>query len=426
LSSRRTRLVVGVTVARALLGSDLALADTPEQPGTTPLTTEATQGSQSATHEPDPSKEGFGYDPDAGITFRAKEFKWTTWGFAERLFNFAGADTWRRVRQGMEFDFPRIAPKLRPVFVYEVDFTDNDFFRKGPKWKIFENLFVALQDADDPAQFRVLVGQNTHIISREDNLSSGNLPTINRALVLEEHGSMNNFGTQFGVQAVKAFSPRYTLALSAQDNRGSFNQDKPRYVVGNSLATKLRAIALEKPEHQVTYGVGLDYTFASIDNGSFNLISPIGQKPLGGVEASGGKVTVEADIAYAFRLFTRPTTLETEGLFSDYAGTWTSIVGSSTLFQFSVFDAPWAGDLDPFVRYDVVSLGESKVHGRAIQQALRTGANYNLPFTQKLLNFHAEYGFNSIDGPAAIVPVAGDSGEFRLELRANLTRYLRH
>jgi hypothetical protein len=418
--------ILYLAIAAEVLASRPAHASGSAQPGETPLTSEAKQGSQSATHEPAPSKEGFGYDPDAGFTYRLKDFKWTTWAFGERLFNFAGPDTWRRVRQGMEFDFPRITAKYRPVFVYEVDFTDNDFFRKGPKWKIFENLFAALQDAEDPGQFRFLVGQNTHIISRDDNLSSGNLPTINRALVLEEHGSMNNFGTQFGVQAVKAFSPRYTLALSAQDNRGSFNQDNPRYVVGNSLAAKLRAVAVNEPRQQLTYGFGFDYTFVSIDNGSFNLISALGQKTLGGVEAAGGKLTLEADIAHTFRLFTRPVTLDAEGLFSNYGTTKTTVVGISTLVQISLFDTEWAGDLDPFVRYDVVSLGESKIARRALQRALRTGVNYNLPFTQKLLNLHAEYGFNNVGGPVEIVPTPGDSGEFRLEVRVNLTRYLRH
>ena len=208
---------------------------------------------------------------------------------------------------------------------------------------------------------------------------------------------MNNFGTQFGVQVVKAFSPRYTLALSAQDNRGSFNQDKPRYMVG---------------------------TFASINNGRFNFISALGQKTLGGVGAAGGKLTLEADISLTFRLFTRPVTLEAEGLFSNYGTTNTSVVGFSTLFQISLFDNEWAGDLDPFVR--LVSLGESKIERRALRLAVRTGMNYNLPFTQKLLNFHAEYGLNHVGGPVEIVPTPGDSGEFRLEVRVNLTRYLRH
>lgn len=61
-----------------------------------------------------------------------------------------------------------------------------------------ENLFVALQNPKDPGQFRLLAGENTHILSREDYLSSGILPT-NRSLILEEHGSVNCFGTKVGV-----------------------------------------------------------------------------------------------------------------------------------------------------------------------------------------------------------------------------------
>lgn len=128
---------------------------------------------------------------------------------------------WRRVRQGMDFDLPRLTPNYRTAFVYEVDLTDNNFFRTEPKWRIGENLFWAIQNAEDAGKFRALIGQNTHILTLEDYQSSGNLPTINRSLILEEHGSVFSFGTQFGIQVVKALSRRYSLSASAQDNRAA-------------------------------------------------------------------------------------------------------------------------------------------------------------------------------------------------------------
>jgi hypothetical protein len=45
--------------------------------------------------------------------------------------------------------------------------------------------------------------------------------------------------------------------------------------------------------------------------------------------------------------------------------------------QWSLFDAPDVGDLDVFVRYDLVSLGQDSIADRAEQRAVRTGLNYN-------------------------------------------------
>ncbi len=130
-------------------------------------------------------------------------------------------DTWRRVKQGMEISLPRYNNSTRADLVYEVDITDNNFFRNGRASQDFESLYLAIQNPDDASRFRALFGENTHIISREDNLSSGNLPTINRSLILEEHGSVNGFGTHWGAQFFKAFSDRTTVAFSAPHNIGS-------------------------------------------------------------------------------------------------------------------------------------------------------------------------------------------------------------
>ncbi|WP_353207580.1 hypothetical protein, partial [Sphingorhabdus sp.] len=196
------------------------------------------------------------FNPDAGVIVQSGDFRIAAWGFAERLINPDGKDSWRRVRQGAEFDLTRITPHLRPAVVYEVDLTNSNFLRNGPFRRNLENLFVTLQDADDPGKFRLLFGHNTHILSRDDNLSSGNLPTINRSLILEEHGSVNAFGAQMGFQLQKALSPKATIQLSVGDNRGSLNAGDVRSSIGRSVAGKALLTPINDSEHgrKLTYG----------------------------------------------------------------------------------------------------------------------------------------------------------------------------
>ena len=258
---------------------------------------------------------GWSFNPDAGFVYQSGDFKLTTWGFAERIIDPDGPDSFRRFRQGAEFDFPRVTERLRPAFVYEIDLTDTHFFdngfggREGFGRRDLENAFLAIQDVDDPGRFRVLIGGNTHILSRDDNLSSGNLLTINRSLILEEHGSVASFGTQFGIQFQKALSDKLTLQLAAMDNRGSFNQVEPRYQIGNSLSAKLIATPINDAERgrKLTLGLAVDNT-RDIGDRTFTLATAIGQTPMGGAAASGDKLTWEADVAYTFSLLGRPTT----------------------------------------------------------------------------------------------------------------------
>ena len=367
------------------------------------------------------------FNPDAGVVVQSGDFRVTAWGFAERLIDPDGKDGWRRVRQGAEFDLPRIAPHLRPALVYEVDLTNSDFFRNGPFRRNFENLFFSLQDADDPGKFRLLFGHNTHILSRDDNLSSGNLPTINRSLVLEEHGSVNAFGAQMGFQVQRALSPNATVQFSVGDNRGSLNAADVRSSIGRSVAGKLLLTPISDAEHgrKLTLGFASDYT-GNITNRDFTLGTAIAQAPLGSVAATGGKLTFEADAAYTFPLAGRPATVEGEVIRSRFSDSRSDVFGGYVMGQVSMFDAPKAGDLDLFVRYDFVSLGQDAIAGRAHQQAIRTGFNYNLPFTGRLASLHLEYAHNSVSGPAAIITQANPGDEVRIGLRISLQRYVRH
>ncbi|MDQ6700632.1 MAG: hypothetical protein M3Z36_10660, partial [Acidobacteriota bacterium] len=121
-----------------------------------------------------------------------------------------------------------------------------------------------------------------------------------------------------------------------------------------------------------------------------------------------------------------PYTLELQGLQSNFSGSGTLARGIYGLMQISIFDTERFGDLEPFLRYDVVQLGQDGIQGSAVQQALRVGVNYNLPFSRKLANLHLEYARNAVYGPHAIVPEARSFNEFRVEVRFSLTRYLRH
>ena len=367
------------------------------------------------------------FNPDAGVVVQSGDFRITAWGYAERLIDPDGKDGWRRVRQGAEFDLPRLSPHLRPAVVYEVDLTNSDFFRNSPFRRNFENLFVSLQDADDPGKFRLLFGHNTHLLSRDDNLSSGNLPTINRSLVLEEHGSVNAFGAQMGFQVQKALSPAATVQFSVGDNRGSLNAGEVRSSIGRSVAGKMLLTPINDVEHgrKLTLGFASDYT-GNINNRTFTLGTAIGQAPLGGVAATGDKLTFEGDAAYTFLIAGHPATIEAELIRSRFLGSNSDVFGGYAMAQFSLVDTRTAGDLDLFFRYDFVSLGQDSIAGRARQRAIRTGFNYNLPYTGKLASLHVEYAHNSVSGPAAIVSNANPSDEVRIGLRISLQRYNRH
>ena len=383
--------------------------------------------------DPTPTRQGLYFKPDAGIVYQSGDFRLTAWGFAERLVDPNGPDSFRRVRQGAEFDLPRISEHLRIAGVYEIDLTDTNAFgiNPGPTGKLnshnFENLFLAVQDADDPATFRLLFGYNTSILSRDDNLSSGNLPTINRSLILEEHGSTNTFGAQLGVQVQKRLSPKVTMLGSIGDNRGGLNAQQVFFSFGRAIAAKvvLTPISDDKGGRKLTGGFAVDRT-TGIRDRSFNLATALALAPIGGVPATGTKTSTEADVAYTFPIAGHPATIEAEGIYSRFSQSRSDVYGGYVMGQVSLFDAPQTGDLDLFLRYDIVSLGADRIARRATQQAIRTGINYNLPHTNKLANIHLEYGHSVIAGPDRIVTDRRSADEFRLGIRVSLQQYVRH
>jgi hypothetical protein len=378
-------------------------------------------------------RQGLYFKPDAGIVYQSGDFRLTAWGFAERLIDPGGPDYFRRVRQGAEIDLPRFSDHLRIAGVYEVDLTNTNVLgiNPGPGGRLgsrnFENLFVALQDADDPAKFRLLFGHNTSILSRDDNLSSGNLPTINRSLILEEHGSTNSFGAQLGLQVQKMLSPKVTLLASIGDDRGGLNAQEVKFSFGRAVAAKivLTPVSDDKRGRKLTAGFAIDRT-TGIRDRSFNLATAIALAPIGGVVATGTKTTGEADIAYALLIAGHPVTIEAEGIYSRFSESRSDVYGGYVMGQVSLFDALRTGDLDLFARYDVVSLGADQIARRASQQAIRTGFNYNLPYTRKLASLHLEYGHGTIAGPVAIVTDRRSTDEVRIGLRVSLQQYVRH
>ena len=386
-----------------------------------------------ATPAPEQKPQGLSFD-DGGGNVRLGDFTWTFWGYGERIFNTGpGKDNWRRFRQGSEFDLPRVTDTLRPAIVYEIDLTNSGFLRNGLGNRSglgrrnFENLYIALQDVNDPATLRGLIGENTHIFSREDNLSSGNLPTVNRSLILEEHNGAGIFGAQFGIEYGMALSPQYSIAVAALDNRGSLNQDRPQYTIGNSYSARLSATPIDEKEkgQKLTWGVAVDHTRNFRDR-TFPLLTATLQSPVGGVQVSGNKLSVGADVAYTFpALFGRPATIEAEGIYSRFGGSRTDVAGGFVMVQHQVFDSEPSGDLDLFARHDAVALKTASVSGQVVQQATRLGINYNLPYAQRRANLHLEYAHNRASGPAEILQTR-KSDEFIVELRFSLQPYIRH
>ncbi len=428
------RLVLACIV---LLGSVLpALAQSaPASPATSPAGRELPPASTTPPNAPaQPTMQpGFSLN-DNGGNYHVGDFTWTFWGYGERIFNPGNGskDFWRRARQGSEIDLPRVTSGLRPAIVYEVDLADSAFGRSGFGGRLgygrrnFENLFIALQDAEDATKLRGLVGENTHILSREDNLSSGNLTTVNRSLVLEEHNGAGIFGPQFGVEYGMALSPQWSIGVAALDNRGSLNRDQPQFTIGKAFSAKLSGTSIDDAEHgrKLTFGFGVDHT-RGIQDRTFPLLTATLQNPIGGLQVSGNKLSVEADVAYTFpALFSKPATVEAEGIYSHFGG-GTNVGGAYAMLSHQVFSAERYGELDLFGRYDFVLVSTAAVSGAAFQQATRLGANYNLPYAQRRVNFHTEYAHNRATGPADIVQSRG-SDEFILELRFSLQPYIRH
>ena len=232
---------------------------------------------------------------------------------------------------------------------------------------------------------------------------------------------------RWGFQLQKALSPGATVQFSVGDNRGSLNAAEYHGSIGRSVAGKLLLTPVNDARggRKLTLGFASDYT-SGITNRSFTLGTAIAAAPLGGVLATGGKLTFEADATFTFRLAGRPATIEGEMIRSRFSGSGSDVLGGYAMAQFSLFDALKSGDLDLFLRYDFVSLGQDTIAGRANQQALRAGFNYNLPFTGKLASLHPEYAHNTVSGPAAIVTAPSPGDEFRIGIRISLQRYQRH
>lgn len=51
-----------------------------------------------------PPKQGFSFNPDAGVVYQSGDFRVTAWGYAERANDPDGPDYFRHVRQGAEID----------------------------------------------------------------------------------------------------------------------------------------------------------------------------------------------------------------------------------------------------------------------------------------------------------------------------------
>ena len=179
---------------------------------------------------------------------------------------------------------------------------------------------------------------------------------MNRSLVLEEHNGAGIFGAQFGIEYGMALSPQWSIGVAALDNRGSLNTDLPQFTIGKSFSAKLSGTPIDDFEHgrKLTFGVGVDHT-RDIQTRTFPLLTATLQNPIGGLQVSGNKATIEADVAYTFpALFSKPATVEAEGIYSRFGGR-TDVGGGYAMLSHQVFSAEQYGEVDLFGRYDFVS-----------------------------------------------------------------------
>jgi len=222
-------------------------------------------------------------------------------------------------------------------------------------------------------------------------------------------------------------SPKVTLLGSIGDNRGGLNAQQVKFSFGRAIAAKivLTPISDDKGGRKLTAGFAVDRT-TGIRHRTFNLATAVALAPIGGVAATGTKTSGEADIAYTFPIAGHPSTIEAEGIYSRFSGSRSDVYGGYVMGQVSLIDNGKTGDLDLFVRYDLVSLGEDQIARRATQQVIRTGFNYNLPYANKLASLHIEYGRSTIAGPDAIVTNHRSVNEVRIGMRVSLQQYVRH
>ncbi len=359
-------------------------------------------------------------DRDAGLVLEGHDVRLTTWWFGQGVVatNHGGPYA-RRVRQGMEVDLPHLGP-LRPLAIYELDFTDNDFFQVKPASKLFENAFVGVQ-ADDPDVFRLIYGENTHILSREDNLSSGNLPTINRSIILESQGSVHGFGTQWGGQI--RFHPLSPVLVQASmgDNRGSLNQDKPRFGAINDFSAKTIVTVWKNARLDLTIGLTGDYT-RHIEPGMFTMGSAISNSPLLAAPVFGDRLTGEADATLTAKT-SWPFLLEAEWIVSAF-GSGSRAMGGYLQGTTRLYASERLGDLAFVLRPEVALLHGPDTHTGSVV-ALRTALDWNLPWFDQRLNALLEAASHATDGPANLRQRAQPGFEIGLMLRVSLTRHLR-
>ncbi len=360
-------------------------------------------------------------DPDAGAVWTRGGWTYTTWGFAQGVV-WDGEPYWRRARQGMSL-LSTAFGGVRATAVYEVDFTDNDFFRQGPGWKIFENAFIGLQDAESADRFRFLYGENTHVLSREDNLSSGNLATINRSMILESHGSVHAFGTQWGGQLRGAAGRGVLLTASIGDNTGSLNQEQPHFGVANDFGGKASAqLWKDAADSRLTVGAAGDYTRHS-DDPEFILASSLGNAPLLRAPVGGARTAGEVDAELILRGHTLPLQIESEWIASRFAGTGTVALGGYVQGLTQLYGSRCHGDLSVFVRPEFARLSNNGVSAATI--AVRAGIDWNVPLTAQRANVLVEGAWHRSQGAAAVLVAQDAVWELRLMLRVSLTRHAR-
>jgi hypothetical protein len=200
------------------------------------------------------------------------------------------------------------------------------------------------------------------------------LTTVNRSIILEDHGSVHAFGTQWGGQVRGQLGDAAMLAASAGDNTGSINQDNPHFGALNDFASKGTLRAWKGPSQETLVIEGaIDYT-RNLHDTRFVLGTALGSVPLAAVDVGTGELDVELNGGQA------PVLFEAEWIASRFSANGVIVHGGYAQALPQVYRADSVGDLSIFVRPEFAFV-RAPGPSDATVSAVGAGLDWNVPCT---------------------------------------------
>lgn len=118
-----------------------------------------------------------------------------------------------------------------------------------------------------------------------------------------------------------------------------------------------------------------------------------------------------------------PFAVEAEWISSRF-GNGTGALGGYVQGIAQVYTSKQLGDLSVFVRPELAVLSGARAEAARVV-ALRSGLDWNLPWTQKRANALLEGAWHDVAGPSALLQQSGAAWELGFMLRLSLTRHVR-